>query len=167
MTDRHGGNDTSGGTRYFFLNAKNSEGRMYVHQQDEDDRCHKGMIQKSKLCCHSLSNWCWHCMLNARRCELPPLLQTSVESRKIPGPRSAELRPTIRHGSKTLRTMVKLNSPCGLRHQQCVFCPPLCQRAGLGAVQLRVPAPRDPWTLLHFQDKNTTCGVGHPIIDFQ
>ena len=62
-------------TRYPFLDC---------HQQVEGERCHKGMIGEGELCCH-FSNRCWHSLLNAHRCELPPLLHiggTSEDSWK-------------------------------------------------------------------------------------
>ena len=62
-------------TRCFFLNARNSDGRMYVTSKMRMNDATKEMFEKGKLCFHSFSNRCW---------------QTSVAPRKIPGPRSAE-----------------------------------------------------------------------------
>ena len=52
------------------------------------------------------------------------------------------------------------SAPAAARFRRWTHCPPLCQRPGLELAQLRVPAPRDPWTPLHSPDKTPPLASG-------
>ena len=47
-------------------------------------------LRRVSLCCKSLPEWRGHCPLGARKRELPPPLQTSMEPRHLSGPKAAE-----------------------------------------------------------------------------
>ena len=70
-------------------------------------------------------------------------------------------RPASANGGAVAQILpVRASAPAVARFSRWFRCPPVCQRAGLGLAQLRVPAPRDSLTLPHFSDKTQAWALG-------
>ena len=71
-------------------------------------------------------------------------------------------RPACANGGVVVLTLsVWTSAQVEARIRRWFRCPPLCQRAGCQLAQLRVPAPRDSWTLPQVSDKTPASASGN------